>query len=178
VHGLDLPEGAVLSLARAGIVRWDVDGMGVDGSDRMALRVRPGTHTAVGMDAAGRAFRAVLVVGQDGLSVAGDAFEPAAPRLRVGVLAQIDLERVVLRGLPRLRACYEHALVERPDLGGRVTARVTVGVDGHVARARLLDDAAPEDVRTCVTSIVGTWEFPLPVGGPVTFDVPLSFASR
>jgi hypothetical protein len=80
-----------------------------------------------------------------------------------GSLARDVVRRVVARHRNEIRACYEHALVARPDLEGRVTARWIVAPDGRVQGASL--DAARSDVRsseieTCVTAAVARWTFP------------------
>jgi hypothetical protein len=63
-------------------------------------------------------------------------------------------------------------------LTGRFDLRVTVGVDGEVQRARLLGDSLPDEFVHCVVSEARRFTFPPPTGGPLTFDVPLRFATR
>ncbi len=168
----------LLTVRREGIVRWEIGDVASVGADGIALRAAPGSITIAGFDAQDRAFRTVVVLGADGLDVAGDALVAEPPRLRTGFLPEEDIRRVVARGLPGLRRCYEAGLRLRPDLEGTIRARITVALDGSVRRIAILDDDVPAPLRECVTLQAGRWVFPTPTGGPVTFEAPLAFASR
>jgi hypothetical protein len=180
VRGLGEPEGgARLALSHPDVVRWEIDGQSFDGAGAVELRVRQGEHAIVALDASGRAFRTVATVGGNGLTLGTRdiAIEPMRHQ-RAGYLPPADIEGVVRRGMLRMRACYEHAMRDAPDLGGSLMMRITIGLEGEVTRAQVVGGDVPEGLQTCVRGQAERWMFPPPEGGPLTFEVPLSFAAR
>ncbi|UJR80965.1 AgmX/PglI C-terminal domain-containing protein [Sandaracinus amylolyticus] len=179
-HGIaDADAGTgVLRVRHPGLVRWQIGDVEAEGAGELAMRVRPGELNIGGFDQTGRAFRTVIVVGEDGVALDAADLQPQAPRVREGTLPEADIREVVQGGLPRLRQCYELGMRERPDLEGRLTVRITVGLDGSVSRAEVVGGDVPEGLQQCVRNYAERWTFPPPSGGFVRFDVPLAFGGR
>lgn len=99
-----------------------------------------------------------------------------------------------------MRECYATALVDDPELGGRVAVQITINDEGSVVSAWVPDDSAlqppdsmdpgqrqeqlqflamdrlPESVESCVLSVVESTSFPAPEGGQEpTFVYPMTF---
>lgn len=94
--------------------------------------------------------------------------------------AQEELEQqtrnVVLANLPRLRACYDEALIKTPDLAGRVTLVIDVGQNGkaaHVLEGRR--DGLNDDVIHCLARILKTFSFHDGAARTVRIQIPFSF---
>ncbi|WP_053233593.1 AgmX/PglI C-terminal domain-containing protein [Sandaracinus amylolyticus] len=179
-HGIaDADAGTgVLHVRHPGLVRWQIGDVEAQGAGELAMRVRPGELNIGGFDSTGRAFRTVVVVGEDGVALDATDLQPQAPRVREGTLPEAEIRQTVQRGLPRLRQCYELGMRERPDLEGRLTVRITVGLDGSVSRAEVVGGDVPEGLQQCVRNYAERWTFPPPSGGFVRFDVPLAFGGR
>lgn len=169
---------AVLHVVHPDLVRWEVGDVAAEGAGELQMRVRAGEVAVAGFDGAGRAFRRVVVVGEDGVEIDDDDLRAEPPRVREGYLPEDDIREVLQRGRVRLRQCYEQGLRERPDLEGRLTVRITVGLDGSVSRARVVGGDVPDGLQQCVRNYAERWMFPPPRGGFVTFDVPLAFEAR
>jgi hypothetical protein len=80
-----------------------------------------------------------------------------------GSLSRDAVRRVVVRGRPMIRGCYEHALVTRPELSGRISLTWMVSPSGAVSAsavdARGSDLHAPE-LEQCMLHAVRSWTFP------------------
>ena len=98
----------------------------------------------------------------------------------VGYLSPEQIEATVRPSIRMLRSCYERDLRRTdPDLRGSYVLRVVVGRDGAVRRATVsTDDDLPHTLRSCLVRHASEWQFPEPVGGPVTFDLPLNLRAR
>ena len=161
------------------IVRWAIDGTTIESGGELRLRLAPGAHELRGWDLRGRLFTALLPVGSAPVFLEPGALRAEPPRLRPGHLEQTDIAPVLQRARPQLARCYERALRLHPEVHGRVRLRVTVGLMGDVTRVSVLgaDAADTSELRDCVATYAERWTFP-PPGGPVTFEVPLSFSAR
>lgn len=178
----ELIEAAELTLARLAhpeIVRWEIDGTSVASGGELRLRLGQGEHELRGWDLRGRLFTARLPVGGAPVFLEPGALTAERPRLRPGHLEQTQIAPVLQRARPQLARCYERALRLHPEVHGRVRLRVTVGLMGDVTRVSVLgaDAADTSELRDCVATYAERWTFP-PPGGPVTFEVPLSFSAR
>ncbi len=84
------------------------------------------------------------------------------------------IRRVIRRSLPRLRYCYEKALLTVPNLSGTVTARFTVEPTGRVSKSRAA--GVHRDVAGCVAGVVSRLTFPsTPGGGALMVSYPFVF---
>lgn len=174
----DLPlvplDGALVQVARLGIVRYEVDGQVIEGGPNLVLRVQPGLLRVRAFDDRGRSYRAEVSVGPEGLALTPDQLVPVRARVQ-GFLAPEDITPVVRQSQRALQRCYEHALRLRPDLGGGLLrARVTLDSQGRVRLVELDGGGAPESLETCVRLEAARWQFP-PPGGPMSFELPLRF---
>lgn len=78
-----------------------------------------------------------------------------------GGLFADDAHRLVRARLGDLRVCYDRALAEQPDLGGRMTLAMIVGPNGSVARAAVQGSTVGHSgVEQCFTDIARRWRFP------------------
>jgi len=76
------------------------------------------------------------------------------------------ITRVIRRHINELRYCYEQGLSQRPDLGGNLTMKLTVGETGRpeqveVTRSTLKDGS----VESCIVRSIDRWMFPAPPDG-------------
>ncbi|MCC7534911.1 MAG: TonB family protein [Deltaproteobacteria bacterium] len=152
---------------------------GPGGGATGALLLREGPATLEWTFADGRIERVALNV-VSGLTVEPPEAAVTAPRTTTasGTLPREAISRVVSAGVPSVRRCYEHRLRRRPQLEARVVVRLRIGVDGTVDDARITSSDSPPELRDCVLPAVRAWRFPEPTGGPVTVQVPMTFAAR
>lgn len=84
-----------------------------------------------------------------------------------GRLDADNLNSVLRRRQRDIERCYERALAQDPSLSGRLTIQFTVGADGAVSDARLVDNGLNDSVGNCVLGRVRRWRFDPPSGGSV-----------
>jgi TonB family protein len=85
-----------------------------------------------------------------------------------GSLSREAIRRVVRQHLNEVRFCYEQGLIERPDLGGRVTVSFVVSGTGSVQSASIASSTITSPrVEGCIASAVRRWTFPAPDGASV-----------
>jgi Vault protein inter-alpha-trypsin domain/von Willebrand factor type A domain len=88
---------------------------------------------------------------------------------------RVLITRIIRRHLNEMRYCYELGLARRPDLGGNLTVKLTVGGTGRpeqvdVPRSTLQDS----DVENCIVRGIYGWTFPAPPGGrAITVSYPV-----
>jgi len=97
------------------------------------------------------------------------------------ILGAIDRERLIetVEGYEALvTCCYQDALVDDPDLRGRVVVRFTVGKDGRVTKAGIKSTTAEnEGLERCLVETFLPVEFQKPVGGGIAIiSYPLLFS--
>jgi len=107
---------------------------------------------------------------------AGRVEEPSDTQKR-GHLAPALIQRVVRAAYGDLRKCYEDGLRASPNLVGRVTLKLVIDTDGHVAFAKAeTSDLPNRTVVDCVVDRIRKVQFPSPEGGTVTVVYPLVFS--
>ena len=169
-------EGPVLSMTRPNAIRFELDGVGVEGGPDLALHVTAANHHVRAFDLQGRVYEATVNVGAEGLALTPDELQPHRVRIE-GFLSPEEITPVVRGSQRALQHCYEQALRLQPELGGtRVVARVTLDSGGAVRRIRLDNRDVPASVEACITQEATLWHFPAP-GGPMSFELPLRFAT-
>lgn len=96
----------------------------------------------------------------------------------VGGLSREQIRLVVSRNRGQVRHCYEAALQQRPDLGGRVSVRWTIHPEGRVLSAEVATgtDLHSSEVEQCVVRAVQRWQFPSSQG-PTAVTYPFVFQS-
>jgi len=90
-----------------------------------------------------------------------------------GTLPRRIVRETFDRARPNLKACYETALKRFPKLEVSVTARVSVGTRGQVAKVRLRGGERWPDLERCISTVLNQLSFPPPNGGPVDLIFPL-----
>jgi hypothetical protein len=93
-----------------------------------------------------------------------------------GALRPSAVTGAVASRFDRFHACYERALENRPELGGRVELRFDVGSDGRAvgatARSSTIED---QEFLSCLTASVGGLTFPAAETGDTGVTYPLFF---
>lgn len=132
----------------------------------------------------------VAVIGGDprGTSAARGASEAAGggsgepPLLDGGARPTGRLDASAIRDVVRshrdqLGFCFAWQLHLHPELRGRITMDFTIGEDGSVTRAEVVDDQlGDETVLTCFRSVTRRMQFPAPEGGEVRVRYPFILA--
>lgn len=104
--------------------------------------------------------------------------QAAGPSQVSGFLSREQIEQVVRRHNRGLRACYETELQRDPDLGGRVTANWTIGLDGRVQAQSVIENTTGNrNMESCILREISRMRFPQPDGGMVTVAFPFNFRS-
>lgn len=102
----------------------------------------------------------------------------------VQVLGSLDksvIEAVVRRHLAEIRYCYEAELQRYAGLKGKVVTGWTIGADGHVTEAHIVESSmGNQAVDNCVRTTVKRWQFPSPQGGGIVLvkSYPFIFSRR
>jgi hypothetical protein len=77
------------------------------------------------------------------------------------------------------RSCYNRALRLNSALEGKLTASVRVGPTGTPCSVSIINDTLNDPaVKSCVTQMFRSSEYPAPQGGCVQVNVPLSFVAK
>lgn len=97
----------------------------------------------------------------------------APPPSASGTLEKGLIRRVIRGATPRIRFCYEKALMKRPELFGKVVAKFVIGTNGRVREAEIETSTmqAPE-VESCIARTLSRLRFPAPTGGEVVVRYP------
>jgi hypothetical protein len=79
--------------------------------------------------------------------------------------------------LNEIRHCYEQTLQRAPNTAGRLKVGFTIGTDGRVSAARIIDGSIQDNVmRACVVGKISRWAFPKPYPtSPVNITYPFGF---
>jgi hypothetical protein len=103
------------------------------------------------------------------------------PKVKLGTatsdagLDKAIIRRYVKRNIPRIRYCYEKALLNDPKLAGKLVASFTIGADGKVTSSTAAGVHA--DVESCVAAVFQAIEFPKPKGGgSINVSYPFTFS--
>lgn len=100
---------------------------------------------------------------------------PGRPTVR-GSMPRAAIQRVVARGLSRLRYCYAVELRRDPDLAGRLEVRLVIGPDGSVQNATAPRDTVESPrLTTCVIHQLRRMRFPATGAGVTMVDHPFVF---
>jgi hypothetical protein len=76
------------------------------------------------------------------------------------------------------RECYQHALVEAPELRGSVRIVIRVGADGHVVDARGAAMGLRSRDVDCLLKRAVLGVFAPPEGGSAIIAVPVTFVKQ
>jgi serine/threonine-protein kinase len=104
----------------------------------------------------------------------GPATAPARPGTTG--LDPAKTQMMVKSRLPEIRHCYDIGKLEKPDIKGSVTVRISVSKSGSVTSAAIESSSLHSSVAEgCVVSKIRAWTFPTPVGGPTVISYPFNF---
>jgi hypothetical protein len=104
--------------------------------------------------------------------------EPAKPEeMTLPVSQMTDAQRsVVVTKVGDLQACYQDAIVGKPDLAGAVKFMIELDADGVVTKVDIAKDEIGYGVAKCAAKKIKRWT--LPSGGlPMRFALPFDFKS-
>ncbi len=103
-------------------------------------------------------------------------FDGGAPP--TGRLDAAAIRDVVREHRDRLGFCFSWQLHSHPELHGRITMEFTIGEDGTVTRAEVLNDQlGDETVLNCFRNETRRMRFPRPEDGEVTVHYPFILAA-
>lgn len=92
----------------------------------------------------------------------------AGAPLIMGSLDKEVIRRVIQSRRTKVAYCYEKALLQNPNLSGKVVIQLTIGGDGKVQLARVKESTiGNEAVESCVQKVMAELRFPAPQGGGV-----------
>lgn len=120
--------------------------------------------------------------GANGKTAYKITFEPAknepAPSGLVptttGSLSAAAIRSVVRAHMPKVRRCYQAALVTDPTLAGDLKVRFTIDPTGTPDAVRITDGTITDKaLRSCVVGVFSAMSFPPPTGGSVTVSYPV-----
>jgi hypothetical protein len=97
----------------------------------------------------------------------------------MGGLEKGVIDSYIKRQMPKIRHCYESTFKDAPEHpAGRVMTSFTIGSDGHVSKADIVDTTLKNDaVEGCLANVLTSTIFPEPKGGgTVTVDYPFEFS--
>jgi TonB family protein len=98
----------------------------------------------------------------------------AGPPVAKG-LDPVKTQAIVRSHLPEVQRCYERGKMDDPEIRGRITLRIVVGVTGKVTSAMVENSSVRSSaVESCVLDAVQGWTFPAPVGGPAVISYPFN----
>ncbi len=94
-----------------------------------------------------------------------------------GRLPRAAIQKVVKANNSAIRLCYERGLAEDSTLKGTIEVTFTVGLDGTVGGTSTgqRTDLPDPSVVACVKKVFQKMEFPMPEGGVVIVNYPITF---
>ncbi len=114
----------------------------------------------------------------------GTAEQPTGPKhdARIGpskdIIGTVPADATVARLRVKFRRCYETGLNKNPDISGKVTLRITIGLSGAVESVSSTTSGnLPASVVQCVERAAKSRDFPPPQGAVAVIKVPVSFVN-
>src|SRR5690606_18086927 len=101
--------------------------------------------------------------------------KPEAPPLAKVKMTPAIRTAVVSR-VGDLQACYQDAVVGKPDLAGQVVFTISLDQDGVVKKVEIGKDEVKYGVAKCSAKKIQRWTLPS-AGIPIVFDLPFDFQS-
>ena len=92
-----------------------------------------------------------------------------------GDLDKTTIRRYMRRQLPRVKGCYDRALLRDATIAGRVTLHFRIHGDGRTHAATVDGDVADESLRACIREELSRFEFPVvpTLAGAIEVNYPL-----
>jgi hypothetical protein len=89
-----------------------------------------------------------------------------------------DIRNTIAAASNQIKFCYEKALMDKPDLSGKVMSHFMIGMDGKVTKSSItsstMNSAAVDD---CIARVIGRLEFQKPNGGLCMINYPFVFGT-
>ncbi|HVI03621.1 MAG TPA: AgmX/PglI C-terminal domain-containing protein [Enhygromyxa sp.] len=101
--------------------------------------------------------------------------KPEEPQLTKSKMTPAIREAVIGR-VGDLQACYQDAVVGKPDLAGQVVFTISLDQDGVVKKVEIAKDEVKYGVAKCAAKKIQRWTLPS-AGIPIIFDLPFDFKS-
>ncbi len=93
-----------------------------------------------------------------------------------GSLSREDVLKVINKNFHAVQACYERALMQKPNLSGRIAFDWTVSTSGSVKGVRVRSSTLGNpQVANCIAGLIKRWKFPRPKGGEAVITFPFLF---
>jgi hypothetical protein len=86
------------------------------------------------------------------------------------------IREAVVSKVGDLQACYQDAIVGKPDLAGKVVFVISIDQDGVVTKVDIGKDDVGYGVAKCSAKKIKRWTLPS-AGIPIIFDLPFDFKS-
>jgi TonB family protein len=93
-------------------------------------------------------------------------------------LTREEIRSVIRQSLPKLKGCYERALVSDPKLSGKIVIKAVIPPSGSVSTVEIQSSTLTSvNLEGCVLRVVRRMIFPPPKsGGVVTVVYPFNFS--
>jgi hypothetical protein len=101
--------------------------------------------------------------------------KPEEPQLTKSKMTPAIREAVIGK-VGDLQACYQDAVVGKPDLAGQVVFTISLDQDGVVKKVEIAKDEVKYGVAKCSAKKIQRWTLPS-AGIPIIFDLPFDFKS-
>jgi len=162
-----------------GATRWVIDGTPFPFAESLSVRLPAREVTLELLLDNGRTLNATWTPDQESAQLSLDAFDALlhAGRVHSGHLSAVQLQTALTPGQPGWQRCFEHALKTDPELRPSLTLRVELAATGKIHHSTLAGELQNKEFRRCLDRTTRGLRFPSP-GGPLTFEVPLSFRHR
>jgi hypothetical protein len=86
------------------------------------------------------------------------------------------IRQAVIGKVGELQACYQDAVIGKPDLAGQVMFTISLDQDGVVKKVEISKDEVKYGVAKCSAKKIQRWTLPS-AGIPIIFDLPFDFKS-
>lgn len=101
--------------------------------------------------------------------------KPEEPQLTKSKMTPA-IRQAVIGKVGDLQACYQDAVVGKPDLAGQVLFTISLDQDGVVKKVEIAKDEIKYGVAKCAAKKIDRWTLPS-AGIPIIFDLPFDFKS-
>lgn len=101
--------------------------------------------------------------------------KPEEPQLTKSKMTPA-IRQAVIGKVGDLQACYQDAVVGKPDLAGQVVFTISLDQDGVVKKVDVAKDEVKYGVAKCAAKKIQRWTLPS-AGIPIIFDLPFDFKS-
>lgn len=90
-------------------------------------------------------------------------------------ISRDEIQAFIRADMVGIRACYNAALTEDPELTGRIDTRFVIESGGAVAEVEAVKSSVPDPMTKCVIKAIQRWVFPHRGPGRVFVNYPFNF---